>query len=115
MRKHITNDDERFPRREVKTFYNFGNDSEAEWLVDEIVDHEWKGNTLRLRVKWDQGDATWESLKDCEDLEALDDYLELWGVKEPHELPCERKKGCKAPMAPATGGGDGPRPRGGNT
>lgn len=110
LRKHVANDDDRFPRREVRTFYDFGDDSEAEWLVDEIVDHEWKGNSLRFRVKWDQGDLTWEPLKDCEELEALDNYLELRGVKEPGELPREADRGQRGrPRSSEAGAG---RPRG---
>ena len=33
------------------------------------------------------GDTTWEPLASCKDLEALDLYLELWGVAHPRDLP----------------------------
>ncbi|OJT03559.1 Transposon Ty3-I Gag-Pol polyprotein, partial [Trametes pubescens] len=43
LRKHEANDDALFPRREARAFYDFGVDNSAEWLVDEIVGHEWAG------------------------------------------------------------------------
>jgi hypothetical protein len=111
LRKHVENDDDKFPKREVKTFYDFGDDPATEWLVDEIVDHDWKGKTLWLRVKWDQGDLTWEKVKDCEDLEALDNYLELCGVKEPAELSRGRARSGEN-EAPVEGQEKTGRPRG---
>jgi hypothetical protein len=87
LKAHIPNDDERFPRREVRTIYDFGDDPETEWLVDEIIDHEWRKNSLWFHVKWDQGDSTWEPLENCRELKALDDYLLLTGVKTLQELP----------------------------
>jgi hypothetical protein len=42
---------------------------------------------LEFHIKWTLGDVTWESLADCKELTALDDYLELHGVKKPRELP----------------------------
>ena len=42
---------------------------------------------LELNVQWSLGDTTWEPLSSCKELEALDNYLELRGVKSPKELP----------------------------
>lgn len=39
LRIHVPNDDDRFPNREVATYYDFGDDPEVEWSVDEIIGH----------------------------------------------------------------------------
>ena len=90
VRPHHPNDEELFPKREAKAYYDFGNDDEQEWLVEEILDHAWRGRQLELQVLWTLGDKTWEPLQNCKDLVALDDYLELQGVRRPGDLP---KKG----------------------
>ena len=69
-----------------KVFYNFGNDKDQEWLVEEILAHKWTNNNLELQVKWMLGDVTWELLSSCKDLKALDVYLELQGAKAPRDL-----------------------------
>ena len=83
----MPNDDEQFPNHKAKAFYDFGQDDEQEWFVNEIIDHEWTKNRLQFRVQWTLGDVTWEPLSGVKDLEALDHYLELWGVKHPRDLP----------------------------
>ena len=75
-----------FPKRDTKVFYNFGNNEDQEWLVEEILAHKWTKNNLELQVKWMLGDVTWEPLSSCKDLEALDAYLELQGAKAPQDL-----------------------------
>ena len=84
----ITNNDELFPKRDAKSFYDFGQDDEQEWLVDEITSHHWSNSKeLELEVRWMLGDTTWEPLASCKDLEALDLYLELQGIARPRDLP----------------------------
>ena len=87
LRPHIGNDDEKFPHREVITYYDFGEDPQTEWMVDAIVGHRWNRNQVQFHVRWSLGDTTWESLARCDELQALDNYLELHGAKEPSELP----------------------------
>jgi hypothetical protein len=82
----VPNDDERFPRRDVQTFYDFGLPEEAEWFVDEIIGHRWTRNKLDLQVRWSLGDVTWEPLSTCNELAALDNYLVLHGVDNPKNL-----------------------------
>jgi hypothetical protein len=56
--------------------------------MEEIVGHQWvNGNELELKVRWSLGDTTWEPQEACKQLEALDRYLELHGVKCPANLP----------------------------
>jgi hypothetical protein len=87
----VPNNSQRFPRREAKSFYNFGNDDEQEWLVDEIIAHQWVSNKeLEFQVLWTLGDVTWEPYTTCKDLKALDVYLELRGVTKPKALPHKR-------------------------
>ena len=77
-RPYIKNIDILFPpKKDTKVYYDFGNDKDQEWLVEEILAHKWNHNDLELQVKWLVGDVTWELLSSCKDLEALDIYLEL--------------------------------------
>jgi hypothetical protein len=90
LRKYEPNDDVLFPHRDPKTYYDFGTPDESEWLVDEIVAHRWVGKNdknLELEVRWNLGDTTWEPIKNCDSLEALDRYLEISGVSKWEELP----------------------------
>ena len=88
VRAHVPNDDKRFPRRDTATCYDFGTTDEPEWFVDEILAHRWVGRAhLEFQVRWTLGDVTWEPLAECKELEALDEYLELRGVRQPRDLP----------------------------
>ena len=88
IRKFITNNDELFPKRDARSFYDFGQDDEQEWLIKEITSHQWPNSKeLELEVRWTLGDTTWEPLAACKDLKALDLYLELWGIAHPCNLP----------------------------
>ena len=42
---------------------------------------------LEFQVRWTLGDMTWELILACQELEALDIYLELWAVAKPCNLP----------------------------
>ncbi|KAI0054632.1 hypothetical protein BV25DRAFT_1765380, partial [Artomyces pyxidatus] len=68
-------------------FYDFGQPDDEEWFVDAIVGHEWDGEAIRFQVRWSLGDHTWEPLEVYQDLEALDEYLALQGVKSIRSLP----------------------------
>jgi hypothetical protein len=82
LKPFYRNDDKVFLRREAQVFYDFGEDDEHEWLVNEILTHQWEKNELTFLVQWNLGDTTWEPYKNCKDLEALDRYLELQGLNE---------------------------------
>jgi hypothetical protein len=79
---YLKSDDTIFPRRKVHAFYDFGNAEDDEWLVDDILTHQWKGNTVSFLVQWNLGDTTWEPYSECKELTALDRYLELLSIKE---------------------------------
>ena len=88
VQKFIANNNELFPKWDVKSFYDFSQDDEQEWLIEEITSHHWSNSKeLELEVRWTLGDTTWEPLAACKDLEALDLYLELWGIAHPCDLP----------------------------
>ena len=69
---YVKNNDVLFPKREAKLYYNFGNNDEQGWFVNETLPHKWTNNTLELQVKWTSGDVTWEPIDSCKKLEALD-------------------------------------------
>ena len=88
IRAHVPNDNGRFPHQDAKSYYDFGSADEPEWFVDEILGHRWVNQSkLEFQIRWTLGDITWELLVECKELEALDEYLDLCGVKRPHDLP----------------------------
>ena len=88
LRAHVPNDDTRFLHCDTKACHDFGAANEPEWFIDEILAHRWVDSTgLELQVRWTVGDVTWEPIALCKELAALDEYLELRGVKRPHDLP----------------------------
>jgi hypothetical protein len=88
IRRYIANNEDLFPKREAKSFYDFGVTADKEWLVDEIIAHRRiNSKELEFQVRWTLGDMTWEPMSACKELEALDSYLELRGVSKPRNLP----------------------------
>ena len=60
-------DDAVFPKREVCTFYDFGDAEDNEWLVDDIIAHKWEGNNISFLIQWNLGDTT--RSRDVQELE----------------------------------------------
>jgi hypothetical protein len=84
---HASND-AMFPNRVHPEPYDFGTADDQEWFVEELKSHRWVGGKkLEFKVQWSMGDITWKPLDNCKQLEALDRYLELHGVRCPTELP----------------------------
>ena len=92
LRPFQKNDDVIFPNREVRAYYDFGDAEDNEWLVDEILAHQWEGNKVSFLVQWNLGDTTWETYSECKDLAALDRYLELLGIKDDNWMMLPRKQ-----------------------
>jgi hypothetical protein len=44
------NDDKIFPKHTVRTYYDFGDAKDEEWLVDNILTHCWEGNKVSFLV-----------------------------------------------------------------
>ena len=80
LRLFNKNNNKVIPKREVRAYYDFGNAEDNEWLVDEILMHQWNKNSVLFLVQWNLGDTTWEPYAECKDLAALDRYLELLGI-----------------------------------
>ena len=53
VRKFVANNDELFPKWDAESFYDFGQDDEQEWLVEEIItSHCWTNSKeLKLEVR----------------------------------------------------------------
>ena len=95
IRAHVPNNNGRFPHHDTKSYYDFGSTDKPEWFVDEILAHHWiSPNALELQIHWTLRDVMWEPLAECKELEALDKYLELHGVSQPHDLPCKSHSSC---------------------
>ena len=45
---YIKNNDILFAKRDTKVYYDFGNNEDQEWLVEEILAHKWTNNDLEL-------------------------------------------------------------------
>ena len=82
MRPFDKNYNKVFPKREVRAYYDFGDAEDNEWLVDEILAHQWNKNSVLFLVQWNLGNMTWEPYSKCKDLTALDRYLELLGIPD---------------------------------
>ena len=52
VQPYIKNDDILFPKRDTKVFYNFGNNEDQEWLVEEILAHNWTNITSVIGRSW---------------------------------------------------------------
>jgi hypothetical protein len=87
LRRHEPNNDKLFPHRDAKVYYDFGDDEEEEWLVDEIIGHRWEDSEIEFEVRWNLGDSTWEPYENVKKLVALDEYLALQGAKSWRALP----------------------------
>ena len=87
LKPHIPSSDSAFPNRLQPEPYDFGLDDEHEWFVDEILGHRWKGKKVEYEVRWSLGDTTWETHANCNELAALDRYLEIQGVDGHDRLP----------------------------
>jgi hypothetical protein len=82
LRPYIDSNNNLFPNRRHLDPYDFGAPDDAEWFVEEITSHRWKGRALELEVRWSVGESTWEPLAMCNELVALDSYLALVGAKD---------------------------------
>jgi len=87
LRPHNPNDDALFPNRRKAQPYDFCAPDKTEWHVNKIIGHCWKGRNIEFLVKWNLGDSTWEPVSNCNELEALDNYLILSDVKKWWDLP----------------------------
>jgi hypothetical protein len=87
LKPHLPSNDSAFPNRIQPEPYDFGIDDDHEWFVDEIIGHRWKGKKIEYEVRWSLGDTTWEAHANCDQLAALDRYLELKGVDHHSKLP----------------------------
>ena len=87
LRPFVGNDENLFPHREPKKFYDFGMPDNTEWLVDDVVGHRWMGDDVAFMVKWNLGDSTWEPRDEVMKLGAYSRYLDLLGVDRWELLP----------------------------
>ena len=102
LRPFKPNDDERFPHRNATYVYDYGTPDDNKWWVDKILAHRWVGKGIEFNILWSLGDATWEPLSACEELAALDEYLQLHRVVEWNELPRKHPKDGVKPPAKGT-------------
>jgi len=87
LRPHCPNNNTLFSNRRKAQPYNFSALDKMEWYVNKIISHHWKGRNMEFLVKWNLGDSTWGLLPNCNELEALNNYLMLNNVKDWQDLP----------------------------
>jgi hypothetical protein len=87
LKPYYPSSDSAFPNRLQPEPYNFGVTDDHEWFVDEIIRTPMEGKEDRVQVRWSLGDTTWETHTNCNQLAALDRYLELKGVIDYSKLP----------------------------
>lgn len=86
LREHIPNDDRLFPGR-LDTQIGITPDVEGEWAVERILSHAGSKYNPIFEIMWKSGDITWLPYYQITHLQALVDYLELFGVKKVSKLP----------------------------
>ena len=59
---------------------------DTEWKVDWIISHIEHGKNAEFEIEWASGDRTWLHYRDAVDLVAVQEYLELLGLKDISEL-----------------------------
>ncbi|KZV69390.1 hypothetical protein PENSPDRAFT_536558, partial [Peniophora sp. CONT] len=91
LRPHIANDDDLFPKRDTKFFYDFGQPDELTWVADEIIGHKWLGRRVELETRWVGGATSWEAVKRVDGTDAFRAYLDLQGVERWQDLPKVKK------------------------
>ena len=86
LQEHIPNDDQLFPGR---LDAHLGNtpETEGEWAVDRILSHAGASTDSVFEIKWKSGDITWLPYYQITHLQALDDYLDLFGKSKIKKLP----------------------------
>jgi hypothetical protein len=55
IRRYIANNNDLFPKREAKSFYDFGANNDEEWLIDEIITHQQKFQGIGISGLLDTG------------------------------------------------------------
>jgi hypothetical protein len=78
----IDNDQTLFPKRDVQYYYDYREPDDNEWIINKIIRHRWNGTVIEFHVHWSLGDTTWEPIKHCDELQALDEYLILMNAKD---------------------------------
>ena len=86
LREHLPNDDRLFPGR-MDTQLGSIPETEGEWAVDRILSHAGPKNDPVFEIKWKSGDITWLPYYQISHLQALTDYLDLFGVIKVSKLP----------------------------
>ena len=86
LREHIPNDDRLFPGR-MDTQVGNTPETEGEWAVDRILSHAGSGTNSVFEIQWKSGDITWMPYYQITYLQALTDYLDLFGISKVEKLP----------------------------
>lgn len=87
LRVHVPNDDRLFPGR-LHSQVGLTAEPDNEWKIKGIVAHKGKGRDAVFEVEWATGDKTWVPYGDALNYKAaLQDYLDILGVKSVSQLP----------------------------
>ena len=86
LREHIPNDDRLFPGR-MDTQVGDTPETEGEWVVERILSHAGARKDSVFEIKWKSGDISWLPYYQITHLQALTDYLDLFGESKINNLP----------------------------
>ena len=86
LREHIPNDDRLFPGR-MDTQVGNTPETEGEWVVERILSHAGARKDSVFEIKWKSGDISWLPYYQITHLQALTDYLDLFGESKINNLP----------------------------
>ncbi|KAJ8592857.1 hypothetical protein M405DRAFT_690043, partial [Rhizopogon salebrosus TDB-379] len=78
LRLHESNDDRRFPGRQLQQISDLGR--LEEWSVACITDHHGAGSDALFEVEYTTGDRVWLPYHEVSRLEAVGQYLEAVGA-----------------------------------
>ena len=86
LREHIPNDDHLFPGR-MDTQIGNTPETEGEWAVEKILSHAGAGKDSVFEIEWKSGDVSWLPYYQVTHLQALNEYLDLFGAVKINKLP----------------------------
>ena len=88
---HTPNNDHLFPGR-MDMQIGGSPKVEQEWTVEKILSHAGSGENSHFEILWKAGDITWLPYYQIRHLQAIESYLDLFGINNVSKLPTGKGK-----------------------